>query len=108
MDKKIYRGSYYGIEKTFTVPDKQCFTDEMCLIEVGSLIHYVASQITGLVAVADGFTDLLAEAQLVKIEAGGNYVLVIKKELPKYVIENMCKDFNSDTGAHLIVIMGIG
>lgn len=108
MDKKIYRGSYYGIEKTFTVPDKHCFTDEMCLIEVGSLIHYVASQITGLVATSDGFTHVLDEAQLVKIEAGGNYVLVIKKEVPQLVIQNMQTKFNYETGANLIVLIGVG
>ena len=77
MDNKIYRGSYYGIEKTFTVPDKQCFTDEQCLIEVGSLIHYVASQITGLVAVPD--TDIeLREITLIGGKRHGEIIILNK------------------------------
>ena len=43
---------------------------------------------------------------IIKIEAGGNYAIIISSQVPIDFIKDICTKFKSATGANLIVFNG--
>ena len=51
--------------------------------------------------------DVIEPEQLIKIEAGSNYALMLKHTAPKEYLRQMQTSFRELTGANLIIIIGV-